>query len=42
MKDKVTVGDTAEDLTMLPNQIAEQDQRFRWNQQSQLGLPVPF
>jgi hypothetical protein len=41
MKDKATVGDTAEDLPVLPN-IAQQGQRFRLNQQSQLSLPVLF
>jgi hypothetical protein len=42
MKDKATVGDTAEDLPVLPNYTAEQGQRFGWNQQSQLSLPVLF
>ena len=42
MEDKATVGDNAEDMPVLPNYTAEQGQRFRWNQQSQLSLLVLF
>jgi hypothetical protein len=42
MKDKVIVGDTDEDLTVLPNYTAKQGKRFRCHQQTQLSLPVLF